>query len=129
MRSFKKLSGAAALAIVAATLAFAAPPAFGKSPVAGGAYKAKTVKGAVFICTIGHRPNIVVLRNHNGFKIPRGAKIFFVASNATNVVAQGSRTLRRTLRPGQRVCFSFNKKRVKYYGRPTSCRAYARWVA
>jgi hypothetical protein len=131
MFNLKTLGAAAAIALAAATLGLAASSADAKSPAHVGPQKirAKVLKSAVFICNIGHKPNIVVLTNHNNFKIPKGAKIYFVASNAKHVVAQGHKTLGRTLQHNGKYRISFNKKRVRYYGKPTGCRAYAKWYA
>jgi len=132
MFTSKTLGGAvAAIAIAVASFGLSAPSAVAKSPAQVGPQiiKTKVLKSAVFICNIGRRPNIVVLKNHNNFKIPKGAKIFFVASNTNHVVAQGTKTLGRTLRHNGRYRIKFNMKRVKYYGKPTGCRAYVRWYA
>ncbi|HUT50924.1 MAG TPA: hypothetical protein VM325_16465 [Alphaproteobacteria bacterium] len=131
MFNLKTLGGAAAIAIAAVTFGVGASPATAKSPAQAGpqVIKAKVLKSAVFICNIGRRPNIVVLRNHNNFKIPKGAKIFFVASNPTKVVAQGYRTLGRKLRHNATYKIKFSMSRVYANGRPTVCRAYAKWYA
>jgi hypothetical protein len=132
MLNLKTLGGAAAaIAIAVASLGVSAPSAVAKSPAQVGPakIKSKVLKSAVFICNIGHRPNIVVLTNHNNFKIPKGAKIFFVASNAKHIVAQGNKILGHTLLHNGKYRIQFNIKRVRYYGKPTGCRAYARWVA
>jgi len=128
MITLKKVGGIAAMAVAAATLALAAPSAYSKPPVPG-AFKVKKLKSFVFICSIGHRPNIVVLLNHNRIKIPKGAKIFFVSSNTNHIVAQGYKTLHKTMRPSSRVRYKFSMRRVKYYGAPTGCRAYVKWYA
>ena len=127
----RKTLGGAVAAIAVASLGLSAPSAIAKSPAHAGpqTLKTKALKSAVFICNIGHRPNIVVLKNHNNFKIPKGAKIFFVASNAKHIVAQGNKILGRTLPHNGKYRIKFNMKRVKYYGKPTGCRAYARWYA
>jgi len=128
----KTLGGAvAAVAIAVASLGLSAPAAVAKSPAHAGPQmlKTKVLKSAVFICNIGHRPNIVVLTNHNIFKIPKGAKIFFVASNSKHIVAQGYKTLGHTLLHNGKYRIKFNMKRVRYYGKPTGCRAYVKWYA
>lgn len=130
MFSSKTLGGAAAaIAIAVASIGLSAPSALAKSPAGPQVIKAKVLKSAVFICNIGRRPNILVLTNHNNLRIPKGAKIFFVASNTKHIVAQGHRTLRRTLRHNAKYRIKFNMKRVRYYGKPTGCRAYVRWYA
>ena len=121
----------AAVALAAVALAATALPAGAKPgvPMGPSAMQHKKLKLAVFICNISRRPNVVVLRNHNLFTVPKGAKFFFVASNSTNIVAQGWRTLGKTLNTNQSYAFKFSMQLVIQNGRPTGCRAYVRWYA
>ena len=52
-----------------------------------------------------------------------------LALRTEHVVARGYKTLGRTLRHNGKYRIKFNMKRVKYYGKPTGCRAYVRWYA
>ncbi len=115
----------AAIGVATASTAPAAPAGWGPPPI----FKIKKLKLDVLICTPHAVRNYLIVHNHHAAKtFPKGGKIFYIAQRAGGgIVAKGWYTLKRALKPGQRVRIRYGTWPLPRTRKASICRTYVKY--